>query len=105
MNNYICHRLRILRQTHHLTQEDISQYLNVSRSCYCQYELGKRCPGINVLNELSRLYNVPIGEMIKSEEIAVELQGSTLSLYPNLSEEEKLLVDYIVQFLYYKSTL
>lgn len=51
-------RLKELRKSKKLTQEDVSNYLNVSRATYNGYELEKYEPNIETLIKLSKFYNV-----------------------------------------------
>lgn len=47
-----------------LTQEQIAESLHVSRSAYCQYELGKRVPDFGILLSLSTLYSVSVDSLL-----------------------------------------
>lgn len=60
-------RLRELREQHNFTQAYIGKYLNVSRSAYGNYELGKRTPDYNILLKLCQLYQIPISTLISNE--------------------------------------
>ncbi|MFC5775118.1 helix-turn-helix domain-containing protein [Ectobacillus antri] len=54
-------RLVHLRKLHNLKQEDVAQYLNVSRSTYTGYEnegLSHRVPNADTIKKLSELYSV-----------------------------------------------
>lgn len=60
-------RLRELREKHNFTQAYIGNYLNVSRSAYGNYELGKRTPDYSTLLKLCQLYQIPISALISNE--------------------------------------
>lgn len=57
MKDY-CARLVELRKENGYSQKDIAEYLNIDRSNYSKYELGKLELGIDMLIALSRLYKV-----------------------------------------------
>ena len=62
--NIICNRLKELRILHNLTQKEVADKINVERSTYSCYELGKTVPHINTLLALSKIYNVPLDYLI-----------------------------------------
>lgn len=62
--NTICNRLKELRTIHNLTQKEVADKINVERSTYSCYELGKTVPHINTLLALSKIYNVPLDYLI-----------------------------------------
>ena len=43
------------RKANALTQKDVSEYLNISRQAYSNYETGKRDPDLGLLVKLSEL--------------------------------------------------
>ena len=61
-------RLRELRVKSGYTQYQIAKILNIDRSTYSYYEIGKTMPDINVLIKLSRIFNIPINELLADEE-------------------------------------
>lgn len=54
----LCNRLRELREEVELNQEEIANKINVSRSTYANYEIGRAEPSISVLISISNLYGV-----------------------------------------------
>lgn len=60
-------RLRELRLKSGYTQFQIAKILNIDRSTYSYYEIGKTMPDINVLLKLSRIFNIPINELLADE--------------------------------------
>ena len=46
------------RKANALTQKDVSEYLNISRQAYSNYETGKRDPDLGLLVKLSELYEI-----------------------------------------------
>ena len=53
-------RLRDLREDADLTQESLAKQLNMHRTTYANYELGKREPPFSLIIRLAVLYNVSI---------------------------------------------
>jgi transcriptional regulator with XRE-family HTH domain len=62
-------RLRELRVKSGYTQYQIAKILNIDRSTYSYYEIGKTTPDITVLMTLSRIFNIPINEMLADEDV------------------------------------
>lgn len=51
------HRIRDLREDRNLTQQQIAEYLNMSRTGYNQYEIGKNDIPTKILIQLADFYN------------------------------------------------
>ena len=68
MSNYFGERLRKHRIRLELTQQTVAEKLNVDRSTYSYYELGRTTPSIGTLYELTRLFGVSADELIKKDE-------------------------------------
>lgn len=62
--NPIGKRLKELRINSSKTQEEICDILNVSQSSLANYETDRRYPSLDVIVEMSKLYNVPIDFII-----------------------------------------
>lgn len=58
-------KLKSLRLNHKLTQTELGEKLYVSRSTISNYEKGKFEPNIQTLIEMSKLFNIPIDELLK----------------------------------------
>lgn len=89
--------LRILRKANGYTQKQIADKLNIDRSTYSYYELGKINPSISSMVILSDLYGLSLDEMVHYDEAA----DTTLSAASSpvgydvsliLSEDEKKLI-------------
>lgn len=74
-------RLRELRVKCGYTQYQIAKILNIDRSTYSYYEIGKTMPDITVLLTLSKIFNIPINEMLADEDFpeGVSDSGATPS--------------------------
>lgn len=57
-------RLVRLRKEKKLTQKDIADILNISRSAYAGYEIGRRVPEYSTLEKLANLFDVPIDFLV-----------------------------------------
>lgn len=71
-------QLKEARMKSHLTQEMVSEKLNVSRQTISNWENEKSYPDIINIIELSNLYSVSLDELIKGDERMIEhLEEST----------------------------
>lgn len=60
-------RLRELRIKSGYTQSQIAKILNIDRSTYSYYEIGKTTPDISVLMTLAKIFNISISELLADE--------------------------------------
>ncbi len=58
-------RLLKLRNEKGMTQEDLAEYLNVSRQSVSKWELNKTLPDVEKLTQLSELYEVTLDYIVK----------------------------------------
>ncbi|MDM5246751.1 MULTISPECIES: helix-turn-helix transcriptional regulator [unclassified Lysinibacillus] len=61
-------RLKGLREQHNYTQDDVADFLNISRQSVSKWELGKGYPDIDNFIKLSDLYEVSLDQLIIGEE-------------------------------------
>ncbi|MCI9019606.1 MAG: helix-turn-helix transcriptional regulator [Eubacterium sp.] len=64
MNTQLGSYLKKLRKSHKYTQEYVASYLDVIRQSYSHYETGRTTPGIETLNKLANLYQIPLNELL-----------------------------------------
>lgn len=64
----LSNRIRMLRQTHNLRQEDLARLLCVSKSAVGMYEQGRREPGLESLVTLSRIFGVSLDYLVTGRE-------------------------------------
>ncbi len=57
-------RLKTLRKELKKTQQDIADYLGITRSAYTAYEIDRRSPDHETLSKLANLYNVSIDYLL-----------------------------------------
>ena len=68
-------RLKKLRESKHLSQEDLSKKINKSKSVISGYENNVKIPPIDVLISLASIYNVTIDYIVgieKKETVCIE---------------------------------
>ena len=59
-SNELAATLRRARQYRGLTQKEVAMQLNIDRSTYTYYELGRSLPSIFQLIKLSKIFNISI---------------------------------------------
>lgn len=62
--------LKQIRKERKLNQLKVAMDLNISREVLSYYENGKREPSIDILNKLSKYFNVSIDYLINGEEFS-----------------------------------
>ena len=62
MNN-----LKKIRNLNNMTQVEVANSLNISQSAYSFYENGRNEPSVEILIQLSKLYNVSIDELLGND--------------------------------------
>ncbi len=75
---YFLTRLKNLRLRRELKQQEVAEYLCVTRECYANYECGRREMGYEQLVALAELFGVSIDYLL----------GRHNSLHESLSEQE-----------------
>lgn len=60
-------KLKELRKNFCMTQDDIAELLDMSRTSFSKYENGAANPPLSVLRKLSAIYNVPLEYLIHDE--------------------------------------
>lgn len=60
----LCIRLLKLRKQHGMSQQQVADKINVSRSSYSQYELGIKQPTIQTLKLIADLYKCSIDYLV-----------------------------------------
>ena len=69
MNISFCNKLKQLRKKHNVSQIEISEYLNVSRATYSNYENGITEPSINSIICIAKFYNVSLDFLLTDTKI------------------------------------
>jgi transcriptional regulator with XRE-family HTH domain len=63
MNN-LSKNLKMLRKQNKLTQQDVAEYLNITRMAYNHWELGTREPDVDNLIKLSKYFKVSLDYLV-----------------------------------------
>ena len=96
-------KLRKFRENSGYTQQQVADALNIDRSTYSYYELGKTTPDIHTLIALAKIFNITIADLLEeSAETARVKDASTEkkfgrnndSFIYELSKDEKQLIIY-----------
>ena len=107
-------RIAELRKEKHLTQTSLAMKLNVTQNMISFYEKGKYQPGIEMLKDLSRIFDVSVDYLIENTDIRqrAEVLASNNSttaeiamshIFKTLTEEEQRWAVGIIQAIKYKS--
>lgn len=63
-NEIISIKLKELRKHNKLTQQEVSEKLNIAQTTYAGYETGKHEPNIETLKKLAELYKISVDYII-----------------------------------------
>lgn len=66
-NESLADKLKRYRLQVGFTQGNVAEVLNISRSTYTYYELGKTSPDPVTLNRIAKLFGVPVEEFFEDE--------------------------------------
>lgn len=64
MKNNLASNLKSIREKRNLTQYQMAEILNISRSAYSLYESGKRTPSIELITNMSNALELSVNELI-----------------------------------------
>lgn len=62
--NIIGQRIKTMRLSRHMTQEDLARAIDQSQSSITMYETGRREPDFETLEALADVFNVPLSSFI-----------------------------------------
>ena len=71
----VAKHLAYLRKNYGFTQEELSEKLKVSRQAVSHWECGESMPDINILLELSKLYDLSINQILEPDVISGKLES------------------------------
>lgn len=79
--------LKKIRLERKLTQEELADYINVSKSTYSRYESGTTEPDMDTLNKLADFFNVSVDYLLGREESSIErLEKNLARLDPRIQQ-------------------
>ncbi|MBQ7059712.1 MAG: helix-turn-helix transcriptional regulator [Firmicutes bacterium] len=85
--------LQDLRKKNGYTQEQLAEKVGVSRRTVSRWETGSNMPDLDILIDLSDLYEVPLRELLdgerKSEKMDKEMEETVLKVAEYSNEEKK----------------
>lgn len=64
-------KLKLLRQEHGMTQEQVASKLYVSRTAVSKWETGGGSPNLDSLQALARLFDVSVDELLSTDDLIV----------------------------------
>ncbi len=95
--------LKELRNEKSITQEQLSEYLGVSRRTVSRWETGSNLPDLDILIEMADYYDVDLRELLdgerKSEKMNKELEETVLKV-ADYSKEEMRKITRVMQGLF-----
>ena len=80
------HKLRDIRERLGFTQQQVANALNIDRSSYSSYEIGRSQPSPTTLVILSKLFNLPIEELLDDELAASYVEDVGRDKFSSASE-------------------
>ena len=60
MNDTIGHKLKTLRKSQKLTQQDVADRVGITRPTLSNYEINRRVPDLRTLQKLAETFSVPL---------------------------------------------
>ena len=104
-NMILAKKLKSLRDSVHLTQDDVAALLGMNRTSFSKYENGAATPPLSVLRKLAKLYAIPIEQLIATDPSRCYVFSSEIDPLPDdmdieqvsaffskLSQEERMII-------------
>lgn len=83
-------RIKDLRLSRNLTQEDVANAVKIAKSTYIKYEKGTQSPQLETIEVIAKFYGVNISEFFEEKRPELDLQlMSKLELISQLENDEK----------------
>ena len=99
-------KLKQARKNAKMTQQELADYLGVSRSTVANYEIGRRKPTFIELKKIAKRLNVDINYMVEGDEVNKEMdlitRATNVFYDADLSNEDKDLIFQDIMQLYMK---
>lgn len=83
-------KIQQLRKSKGLTQEELADYLYVSRTAISKWESGRGYPNIESLRAIAKFFSVSIDDLLSGEEVLI-LQKRIVSIKKSIIEIQSLL--------------
>ena len=100
-NKILGEKLKTLRLSYGLTQDDIAMLLGMSRTSFSKYENGAANPPLTVMRKLSVIYKVKLEYLIYDDDTTVvfnsqnvneEPDADPINSFGDLTHDEKIMV-------------
>ncbi len=91
-------RLKFLRETNNLRQEDLASIFGVARSTYTQYEKDSRFPSIDVLNKILEYFDITYEEIVLGKKAREQEQSEMEKKYIAALESNAVLSEQVRQY-------
>lgn len=82
--------IRKLRENSGLTQQQVADVLNIDRSTYAYYEIGKTSPSINTMRKLTKMFNVSYETLIDGDERSSKFSDAKYHYSTGNSQSEQI---------------
>ena len=92
MTEVIGAKLRQLRKSRDMTQEEVAERVDITRSTISNYEIGRRTPHLKDLSKLAAVFNVGLDYFgISAKDEAVDLLARAKEVFesPDVAPETK----------------
>lgn len=92
-------KLKLVRKESNMTQEEVAQRLGVTRATYSRYELGQREPNVEMLKNISNVFNVSVDFLVNTNKynkdaVLNSTEQKLLQIFRDLNVQGQ---DYIMQ--------
>lgn len=87
-------RLKELRLSHSLTQNQLAKKIEISRQAYLNYESGRTCPPAEIIAKLSNILGTNLMEMLYPQTTLTYSDSKTILSSPNRQDYFSLLESY-----------
>lgn len=91
--------MKLIREMKKLTQQEVAEYLNLTRQSYNYYELGKRSPDMETLVKLADLYNVSIDYLLGRSTLENDIASKNNTLFTKINLADDETKSHVEQFL------
>jgi transcriptional regulator with XRE-family HTH domain len=96
-------KIKFLRESRKMRQEDVAVAINITKSTYIKYEKGTQSPQLEVVERIAKLYGVSVCELIGGQEPSLDEQlTSRMELIGKLDEDEKKSIMLMIDGLIYR---
>lgn len=105
----LAENLKFFREAYGYTQDQLGQLLKIQRQSYCNYENARRCPSIEFLKDLAKLYDISLDMLTTPQEKmtsddAERSVSNMLKNYLSLSEESQKEAQNFISYLISKES-